>query len=92
MNNAMLAKEWRKAPLTRTTDFRAARPRPAHLVKPFELKGTASWSSSIEHTLVVVADCVTTVANSAILRAPALLKRVPRVGHWVPGLGRQTLS
>ena len=64
MNNAMLAKEWRKAPLTRTTDFRAARPRPAHLVKPFELKGTASWSSSIEHTLVVVADCVTTVANS----------------------------
>jgi hypothetical protein len=27
MNNAMLAKEWRKAPLSRTTDLRAnARP------------------------------------------------------------------
>jgi hypothetical protein len=74
MNNAMLAKERREAPLTRPTDLRAnARPRPAHLVKPFDLKGggrlpsaspTASPRSSIEHALVVVADCVTTIANS----------------------------
>jgi hypothetical protein len=74
MNNVMLAKESRKAPLTRPTDLRAnARPWPAHLAKPFELKGggrlpsaspTASWRSSIEHALVIVADCVTTIANS----------------------------
>ena len=57
MNNAMLAKEWREAPLSRTTDIRAnARPWPVCLVKP--------WLSSIEYALVVVADCVTTVANS----------------------------
>jgi len=70
MNNAVLAKEWRKAPLTRPADLRAnARPRPAHLVKP--------WLSSIEHALVVVADCVTTIPHCVSLRAPALLKRVP---------------
>jgi hypothetical protein len=80
MNNAMLAKEWRKAPLTRTMDLRAnPRAQPAHLVKPFELKGApTAWSrSSMQHALVVVADCVTTIPHCVSSRAPALLKRVP---------------